>query len=102
MWRSSTSKPASWARRAPWPQRSTTSGISARVSARGVGSVSGELIALEETRAACRIAAGVHEVPVGREALHRGVLVHGRHDDAVLQCHVTDRNRFEQQWPRHV
>ena len=51
--------------------------------------------------AARRIAAGIHQVPVGREALVRGILVHRRHDHAILQGQAADLYRFKQQW-RHV
>ena len=46
--------------------------------------------------------AGVHQVPVGRKALHRRILMHRRHHDAVLQRHAADRHRGKQQRFRHV
>ena len=39
----------------------------------------------DEAGAAGRELAGIHQMPVGRKALHRRILVHRRHHDAVLQ-----------------
>ena len=39
----------------------------------------------EQPCAARGVAPGVHQVPIGREALDRRILVHGCHDDTVLQ-----------------
>jgi len=65
-------RPASLARRAAWPQRSTTSGISARVSgARARGSVAGALIPLEETSSHCSQSSISGEGFRGRAALPR-------------------------------
>ena len=49
-----------------------------------------------------RVAPDIHQVPVGREALHRRILVHRRDHDAVLEPHVADRDRFEQHRTGHV
>ena len=46
--------------------------------------------------------ARIHQVPVGGEALLRRILVHGRHDDPVLERHVANGNRFEQLRLSHV
>jgi hypothetical protein len=54
-----------------------------------------------QPRAARRIAARVHQVPVGRKALLGRILVHRRHHHAVLEGHVADGDRFKQQ-RRHV
>ena len=51
--------------------------------------------------AAGGVAPRIHQVPVGREAARRGILVHRRHDDAVLQGHAPDLHRREQQWAGH-
>jgi hypothetical protein len=34
--------------------------------------------------------AGIHQMPVGRKTLHRGILVHRRHHDAVAQLDASD------------
>jgi hypothetical protein len=47
----------------------------------------------DKPRAAGRELAGIHQVPVGRKALDGRILVHGRHDDAVLQFNAADRHR---------
>ena len=47
--------------------------------------------------AAGGVAPGIHQVPVGVEAAHRGILVHRGDDDAVLQGHATDLHGREQQ-----
>ena len=54
-----------------------------------------------QARAAGGVAAGIHQVPVGGEALLRRILVHGRHDNPVLQGNVADGNRLEQFRSRH-
>ena len=46
--------------------------------------------------------AGIHQVPVGRKALHRRILMHRRHHDAILQRHAADRHRGKQQRFRHL
>ncbi len=55
-----------------------------------------------EAGAARRIAADIHQVPVGRETLHARILVHRRDHDAVFQGHVADRDRFEQHRAGHA
>jgi hypothetical protein len=47
----------------------------------------------DEAHAARRAAAEMHEVPVIGEAFMRGILAHGRHDDAVLERHLAERER---------
>ena len=37
--------------------------------------------------------AGIHQMPVGRKPLDRGILVHRRHHDAVLQFDAADGKR---------
>ncbi len=46
-----------------------------------------------ETGAAGSEFAGIHQMPVGRKALDRGILVHRRHHDAVLQFDAADGQR---------
>src|ERR1043166_3920722 len=41
--------------------------------------------------------AGIHQMPVGRKTLHRGILMHRRHHDAVAQFEAADRYRRKQQ-----
>ena len=50
-----------------------------------------------QPRAARRVAARVHEMPVGGKTLDRGILVHGRDHHAVLERELAQVNRREQQ-----
>ena len=45
--------------------------------------------------------AGIHQMPVCRKSLDRGVLVHWRHHDAVAQLDASDRQRRKQQHLGH-
>src|SRR5262249_42635973 len=56
----------------------------------------------DETGAAGRKLAGVHQVPVGRKALHRRILMHRRHHDAVLERDVAERHRLKQHRSAHA
>jgi hypothetical protein len=51
--------------------------------------------------AACRVAASVHQVPVGGVAVDRGILVHGRDDDAIAQRERAQFERGEEQGEGH-
>jgi hypothetical protein len=55
----------------------------------------------DEARAAGGELAGIHQVPVGRKTLHRGILVHRRHHDAVAQLDAADGKRRKQQYVAH-
>jgi len=55
----------------------------------------------DQTRAACCELAGVHQMPVGRKPLDRGILVHRRHDDSIAHLHIAYRQWRKQQRPRH-
>jgi hypothetical protein len=50
----------------------------------------------DEPGASLRVFAGVDEMPVGRKALHRRILMHRRHDDAVLEADAPDFQRRKQ------
>ena len=47
----------------------------------------------DEAGAAGREFAGIHQMPVGRKSLHRGILMHRRHHDAIAQFDASDRQR---------
>ena len=49
-----------------------------------------------ERRAAHGAAAQMHEVPVGREAVHARVLTHGRDDESILERQRAQDQRIEQ------
>src|SRR3954447_22725213 len=50
-----------------------------------------------EARATSRELSGIHQMPVRRKSLYRGVLMHGRHDYAIAQLNASDRQRRKQQ-----
>ena len=52
----------------------------------------------EAGTAGCELA-GVHQMPVGRKSLHRGILMHRRHHDAVAKRDVPKLQGREQQGP---
>ena len=56
----------------------------------------------DQAGAAGRELAGVHQMPVGRKALHRRILMHRRHHDAVLQPDVPEGHRLKQQRSGHA
>jgi hypothetical protein len=45
--------------------------------------------------------AGIHQMPVGRKALHRGILVHRRHHDPVAQFDTAEGQWRKQQDVAH-
>jgi hypothetical protein len=60
------------------------------------------LLAEHDAGAAHRVAAEMHELPVGRAAIDRNVLTHRRHHDAIARGDATQRDRREQERPaRH-
>jgi hypothetical protein len=56
----------------------------------------------DQAGAAGGVAAGIHQMPVGGEAVDRRILVHRRDHDTVLQGHAADRNRFKQHRAGHL
>src|SRR3954449_1493187 len=50
-----------------------------------------------EARATSRELSGIHQMPVRRKPLYRGVLMHRRHDYAIAQLNASDRQRRKQQ-----
>src|SRR3989440_7937032 len=54
----------------------------------------------EAGTAGCELA-GVHQMPVGWKSLHRGILMHRRHHDAVAKRDVPKLQWREQQDPGH-
>src|SRR5258708_39433505 len=56
----------------------------------------------DQARAAGREFSRIHQMPVGRKSLHRGILVHRRYHDAVAQFDVPDGQRGKQQHFRHL
>jgi hypothetical protein len=56
----------------------------------------------DQPRAAGGEFSRIHQMPVGRKSLHRRILMHRRHHNAVAQRNVPDLQRRKQQGPGHI